>query len=98
MTAQARSGPGEPTTGWATVMERGSARPPAGGLTTIERSVLEVVTHPRYRGAYLPVWRILEAVAAPLTPSAVRRTLEHLEAAGRVERRRLATRIEWRSS
>lgn len=85
-------------TGRTAVTARRHAHPVVADLTTTERSVLEVVNHPRYRGAYLPVWRILEAAAAPLTPSAVRRTLEHLEAVGRVERRRLATRVEWRSS
>jgi hypothetical protein len=85
-------------TGRTAVTVRRHAHPAATDLTTTERSVLAVVTHPRYRGAYLPVWRILEAAAGPLTPSVVRRTLEHLEAVGRVERRRLATRVEWRSS
>lgn len=66
---------------------------------TLEESLLEVLAHPRYRGEYVPVWRILDAVALPLTPAAIRRELERLEAQGRVEHRRASPdQIEWRAA
>lgn len=63
----------------------------------VSRAVLDVLGHPRYRGAYLPAWRIFEAIGMPLTPSVVRRSLQLLAADGRVERRRRnAKQMEWR--
>jgi hypothetical protein len=63
----------------------------------VSRAVLEVLGHPRYRGAYLPAWRISEATGMPLTPSVLGRTLQSLAAQGRVERRRRnAKQMEWR--
>ena len=66
--------------------------------TSIEQAVLEAVGHPRYRGAWVQNWRILEAIPVPLTPAAIRRALEHLEAEGRVERRRRVNHVEWRAT
>ena len=63
----------------------------------VDTAVLDVLAHPRYGGAFLPVWRILDAAVIPVKPAAVRRSLERLEADGRVERRRAgADQIEWR--
>ena len=65
----------------------------------LESVVLEILGHPRYRGGYVPVWRILDAAALPLTPAAVRRSLERLEAQGLVEHRRGADdQIGWRTA
>ena len=73
-------------------MSTTSRRPEA-----LDFAVLEVLGHRRYGGAHMPVWRIQDALAVPLTPAAVRRSLERLEADGQVERRRRgADQIEWR--
>lgn len=66
--------------------------------TTIEQAVLEAVRHPRWRGAWVENWRILQAIRVPLTPAATRRALEHLEAEGQVEHRRLGDHVEWRAT
>ena len=65
-----------------------------------EAVVLEVLSHPRYRGDFLPVWRIVDALALalPLHPVTIHWSLKRLERQGRVEHRRLATgQIEWRT-
>ncbi len=63
----------------------------------LDAAVLGVLAHPRYEGGYMPVWRILDAIAMPVKPAAVRRGLERLEADGKVERRRSAAdQMEWR--
>lgn len=63
-----------------------------------EAVVLEVLSHPRYRGGYIPVWRIADAATLPLHPVAIHWSLKRLERQGRVEHRRLATgQIEWRT-
>ena len=65
----------------------------------LEALVLEVLSHPRYRGDYMLVWRIADAVALPLSPVAIHWCLKRLEQQGRVDHRRLATgRIEWRAA
>jgi hypothetical protein len=38
---------------------------------SLEALVLEVLSHPRYRGDYLLIWRIADAVALPLSPVAI---------------------------
>jgi hypothetical protein len=58
----------------------------------IESVILAVLDHPRYRGQYLPVWRIIEAAGLPLEAPIVRGALQRLECAGRVEHRP----AEWR--
>jgi len=74
------------------IMSTTSRRPAA-----LDFAVLEVLGHRRYGGAHMPVWRIQDALAVPLTPAAIWRSLERLEAEGRVERRRSgADQIEWR--
>jgi len=77
---------------------RRRSRPTGGSAgAQLDELVHAVLDHPRYRGGYLPVWRILDAAALPLKPAAIRRSLEHLEAQGRVERRRAcADQVEWR--
>jgi hypothetical protein len=63
-----------------------------------EGVVLDVLSHPRYRGDYMPVWRIADAGALPLHPVAIHWSLKRLERQGRVEHRRLATgQMEWRT-
>jgi hypothetical protein len=70
----------------------------------IESLILEVLGHPRYRGEYLPVWRIIEATGLPLEAPTVRGALQRLECAGRVEHRPAEWRHadprtrEWRAS
>ena len=64
----------------------------------LEEIVLEVLSHPRYQGDYLPVWRIADVGALSLHPVTIHWSLTRLEQQGRVEHRRLATgQIEWRA-
>lgn len=58
--------------------------------------MFEVVAHPRYSGAFMPVWRIVAAIGVSLTPAAIRCALEDLEVEGWVERRRVGRVVEWR--
>jgi hypothetical protein len=70
----------------------------------IESLILGALGHPRYRGQYLPVWRIIEATGLPLEAPRVRGALQRLEYAGRVEHRRAEWRhadprtLEWRAA
>ena len=63
---------------------------------SLEQTVFEVVAHPRYSGAFMPVWRIVAAIGVSLTPAAIRCALEDLEVEGWVERRRVGRVVEWR--
>jgi len=61
-----------------------------------DERVLLVMRHPRFRGGYLPLWRIVEALDVPSTSQRVSVALRHLESEGRVERRKRARISEWR--
>lgn len=68
------------------------------GDEDLEQAVLATISHPRYGGSYLPVWRILDAIGHPRKPAAVRWTLQRLEAQGRAEHRRTPSgQLEWRA-
>ncbi len=68
---------------------RGVASPPThpAQLTPQERCVLHALAHPRFRGAHLPVWRIVEALDMPSTGQAVANLLRRLERRGYVTSR-----------
>lgn len=68
----------------------GAPRQPLAGF------VLTALGHPRYRGDFVPFWRIREAVPAGPHPIGIHRELERLEVAGMVERRRGDDGVEWR--
>ncbi len=68
------------------------------GVSGFEETVLGVLAHPRYRGGYVPAWRIVEALDVPTNSVAVGAALRRLERRGCVIRRVDAGHNEWRSS
>ena len=66
-------------------------------LTPVEQRVLRALAHPRFRGAYLPVWRIVEALDVPSTGQAVVAVLRRLERRGFVIRLKEPGGSHWRA-